>query len=91
MNPLIRIEEGFFQYNDGKPILRDINFTVEMESRIAIVGANGVGKTTLLNLLIDKLKITQGDYIRNQRVRVGLFTQHHIDQLNLMLSALEQL
>lgn len=90
-NPLIRIEQGVFQYNDGTPILMDINFNVEMESRQAIVGANGVGKTTLLNLLIEKLRITHGDYYRNQRTRVGLFTQHHIDQLNLMLTPLDQL
>ena len=51
--PMLRIEEGFFEYQLGKPILKGLNFAVEMESRVAIVGANGVGKSTLLNLLTE--------------------------------------
>jgi ATP-binding cassette subfamily F protein 3 len=62
-----------------------------MESRLAIVGANGVGKSTLLNLLVEHLRITEGNYYKNPRLRVSIFTQHHIDQLNLMLSPIEQL
>ena len=52
--PLLRIEDGYFSYDrdaQEKYILRNINFAVDMESRIAIVGANGVGKSTLLKLL----------------------------------------
>lgn len=89
--PLLKIEEGYFEYNNQTPILRGLNFFVEMESRIAIVGANGVGKSTLLNLLVEQLKLTEGNYYRNQRLRVSMFTQHHVEQLNLMLSPLEQL
>lgn len=51
--PLLKIEEGYFEYNNQTPILKAINFFVEMESRMAIVGANGVGKSTLLNLLVE--------------------------------------
>lgn len=68
-----------------------MNFTVEMNSRQVILGANGAGKTTFLNLLVGKLSITEGVYYKNQRVRFGLFTQHHIDQLNLMQTPLEQM
>lgn len=89
--PLLKIEEGYFEYNNQTPILKAINFFVEMESRMAIVGANGVGKSTLLNLLVEQLKLTEGNYYRNQRLRVSIFTQHHVEQLNLMLSPLEQL
>lgn len=87
--PLLKIEEGHFEYSSGAPILKGINFSVEMESRLAIVGANGVGKSTLLNLLVDNLKITEGNYYKNPRLRVSMFTQHHMEQLNLMLSPIE--
>ena len=60
-----------------------------MESRMAIVGANGVGKSTLLSLLVENLHLTEGNYYKNPRLRVSLFTQHHIDLLNLMLSPIE--
>ena len=61
-----------------------------MESRIAIVGANGVGKSTLLKLLVGTLGISSGNQYRNGRLSLSMFTQHHIDQLKLNLSPLEQ-
>lgn len=54
-----------------------------MESRIAIVGANGVGKSTLLKLLVGRLELTTGNSYRNGRLNLSMFTQHHIDQLKL--------
>ncbi|CAD8202132.1 unnamed protein product [Paramecium pentaurelia] len=89
--PMLRIEEGYFEYQLDKPILKGLNFAVEMESRVAIVGANGVGKSTLLNLLTEQRRLTAGNYFRNQRLRISMFTQHHIEQLDLMKSPLEQL
>lgn len=72
--PLLKIEEGYFGYSEETPILKGINFYVEMESRMAIVGANGVGKSTFLNLLVESLKLKVGNYYRNQRLRVSIFT-----------------
>jgi ATP-binding cassette subfamily F protein 3 len=59
-----------------------------MDSRISIVGSNGAGKSTLLKLLVGKLSLTEGSQYRNTRLRVSMFTQHHIDQLDLDLSPL---
>lgn len=61
-----------------------------MESRIAIVGANGVGKSTLLKLMVGSLNLTSGNSYRNARLGLSMFTQHHVDQLKLPLSPLEQ-
>jgi len=61
-----------------------------MESRIAIVGANGVGKSTLLKLMVGSLDLTSGNSYRNSRLGLSMFTQHHTDQLKLPLSPLEQ-
>lgn len=92
--PLLRIEDGYFTYNPQEEnpnyILRNINFAVDMESRIAIVGANGVGKSTLLKLLVGTLGLTSGNQYRNGRLSLSMFTQHHVDQLKLHLSPLEQ-
>ena len=51
--PLLKIEDGSFGYDKAKPILKGINFAVDCESRISVVGANGVGKSTLLKLLVE--------------------------------------
>lgn len=88
--PLLRIEDGYFSYDTDKHILRNVNFAVDMESRIAIVGANGVGKSTLLKLLVGSLDLSSGNSYKNGRLSLSMFTQHHIDQLKLPLSPLEQ-
>jgi ATPase subunit of ABC transporter with duplicated ATPase domains len=48
---LLKIEDGGFGYNTEKILLKNINFGVDMDSRVALVGANGAGKTTFLKLL----------------------------------------
>lgn len=88
--PLLKVEDGLFGYNQNKLLLRNLNFGIDMESRIAIVGANGVGKSTFLKLLMGELALLEGSQFRHNRLRVSLFTQHHIDQLDLMFSPLEQ-
>lgn len=90
--PLLKIEEGNFGYNAQNEILKNINFAIDCESRIAIVGANGVGKSTLLKLLMgNSLELNTGNQYRNGRLRVSMFTQHHIDTLDLVMSPLEQM
>lgn len=88
--PLLKIEEGAFGYSSEKILMKDVDFGIDMESRVAIVGANGVGKTTFLKLLLNELSLMSGNLTRHQRLRTSLFTQHHQDQLDLMLSPVEQ-
>jgi len=89
--PLLKIEDGSFGYEADKPLIKGIEFGIDMDSRIAIVGSNGCGKTTLLNLLLGELELTDGQQSRNAKLRISMFTQHFIDQLDLKLSPLEQL
>lgn len=89
--PLLKIDDGSFGYNQFKVLLKGLNFGVDMESRIAIVGSNGVGKSTFLKLLSDELQLHEGFQYRNHKLRVSLFTQHHMDTLNMMFSPLEQM
>lgn len=87
--PLLKLEEGHFGYSKDKILLKNMNLGVDMGSRVAIVGSNGVGKSTLLKLLLGELQLLEGNQYRHSRLRVSMFTQHHIDQLDLTLSPVE--
>ena len=54
-----------------------------------MIGANGVGKSTLVKLIMGKLEPSKGDCLRNRQAKIALFTQYHMDQLNLEQSAVE--
>jgi len=88
--PLLKIEDGKFGYTSDKILLKDIQFGIDMTSRIAIVGANGSGKSTLLKLLNGEIQLMEGRQYRNPRMRTTIFTQHFMDQLDLSLSPVEQ-
>jgi ATP-binding cassette subfamily F protein 1 len=82
-----------FSY-DGKVIFKDMNFAVSCESRIAIVGPNGVGKSTLLRLMIGDLNVdpeTGGEVRRNAHVRIGYYSQHFASTLPEDITPLQYL
>ncbi|KAK0406133.1 hypothetical protein QR680_018387 [Steinernema hermaphroditum] len=75
----------------GDILFKNVNFGVGMDSRIAIVGPNGVGKSTLLKLLYGKLKPQQGDVKVHRQIKVGWFDQHSNEALNGEQSPIEYL
>lgn len=79
--PLLQMSEVTFGYTPDKLILKGINIDVGLDSRIAIVGANGAGKSTLIKILTGELRPQAGHVNRNGRLRVGYFSQHHVDML----------
>lgn len=85
--PIIQMSEVTFGYTPGKPLLRDVDLDVQLDSRIGIVGPNGAGKTTILKLLVGKLEVTTGLVTAHPRLRIGFFAQHHVDALDLTVSA----
>ncbi len=88
--PILRLDNADLGYN-GTIIIEKINLSVEMTSRIALVGANGCGKTTLLKGLNGDIIPMSGLCFRHSKLRLSVFAQHHVDQLDLELSPLEQL
>ena len=70
--PVLRLDNADLGYN-GKVILEKINLSVDMSSRIALVGSNGCGKTTLLKGLVGELKPMRGLCYRHGKLRLGLF------------------
>ncbi|KAI1429750.1 P-loop containing nucleoside triphosphate hydrolase protein [Xylaria sp. FL1777] len=85
--PIVQMSGVTFGYTPDKILLKNVDLDVQLDSRIGIVGPNGAGKTTILKLLIGKLSATQGLISQNSRVRIGFFAQHHVDALDLTMSA----
>ena len=88
--PILRLDNADLGYNDTV-IIEKVNLSVDMTSRIALVGANGCGKTTLLKGLDGDIIPMSGLCFRHSKLRLSVFAQHHVDQLDLELSPLEQL
>merc|ERR1712106_147965 len=89
--PVITLDEVSFQYNPDRWIFKDVNLSTSMESRICLVGENGMGKTTALKILTGENPATKGDRISNRGLRIGYFTQHHVDSMDMRLCPVELL
>lgn len=84
--PILQMQGVTFGYNPERLLLKDVDLDIQMDSRIALVGANGCGKTTLLKLLTDQLSPVDGSISKHPRLRVGYFAQHHVDGMDLNLT-----
>ena len=78
--PLVTIEKGQVGY-DGKAILSQLHLRLDSDDRIALLGANGEGKSTLSKLIADRLPLMAGDMAKSSKLRVGFFAQHQLDEL----------
>lgn len=87
--PILQMTDCTFGYTPEKTILERIYLDMQMDSRIAVVGPNGAGKTTMLKLLTGKLEPQKGMVHRHGRLRFALFSQHHVDQLDVNVSSVE--
>lgn len=81
--PIITIEGADVGYTPGHPILRRIDQVIDMDDRIALMGANGNGKSTLTKLLSGALTAMEGTIKRHPKLRVGYFSQHQAEELDL--------
>ncbi|KAK5603831.1 ATP-binding cassette sub- F member 1 [Crenichthys baileyi] len=89
--PILGLHSVDFGYDRQKPLFKNVDFGIDMDSRICIVGPNGVGKSTLLLLLTGKLNPIKGEMRKNHRLKVGFFNQQYADQLNMEEAATEYL
>uniref|UniRef100_A0A3P8WV50 ATP-binding cassette, sub-family F (GCN20), member 1 n=1 Tax=Cynoglossus semilaevis TaxID=244447 RepID=A0A3P8WV50_CYNSE len=89
--PILGLHSVDFSYDNKKILFRNVDFGIDMDSRVCIVGPNGVGKSTLLLLITGKLHPTKGEMRKNHRLKVGFFNQQYADQLNMDEAATEYL
>jgi len=71
--------------------MTQVNVMVDMETRIALVGPNGAGKSTLVKTLMGNIPELDGYRFIHNKLRVGVFTQHHTEMLDNKMSAVEQM
>ncbi|THH31095.1 hypothetical protein EUX98_g3092 [Antrodiella citrinella] len=91
--PIMAFDDVAFAY-DGKPehyLYQGLSFGIDMDSRIAIVGQNGTGKSTLLNLITGALYPSQGTVSRHVNLKLAKYSQHSADQLPYNKSPIEHL
>jgi len=87
--PIIGFNDVCFNYPGGPTLFKNLNFGLDLTSRFAIVGPNGIGKSTLLGLISGHLEPSTGHISRNPKVRLATFSQHHVDGLDLASTPLQ--
>uniref|UniRef100_R7WAP4 ABC transporter domain-containing protein n=1 Tax=Aegilops tauschii TaxID=37682 RepID=R7WAP4_AEGTA len=86
--PIISFSDASFGYPGGPILFKNLNFGIDLDSRIAMVGSNGIGKSTILKLISGDLQPTSGTVFRSPKVRMAVFSQHHVDGLDLTVNPL---
>lgn len=81
-SPIIQVDDASFGYHPDKILFKNLNFSIDMKSRVALIGPNGVGKSTLLKLILGELEPTRGNIHRNRKLVTGYFSQHFVDKLD---------
>ena len=87
-SPLIAMEKVAVGYTPAKPVLKGLDLRLDMDDRIALLGANGNGKSTLVRLLAGRLKAMDGKQIRSPKLKVGYFAQDQADELDMTATPL---
>ncbi|PZP85935.1 MAG: glycosyl transferase family 1 [Azospirillum brasilense] len=85
-SPLITLDYVDAGYEANKPILRKLNLRIDMDDRIALLGANGNGKSTLVKLLAGHLSPQLGEIHKSGKLKVGYFAQFQTDELDVSLT-----
>jgi ATP-binding cassette subfamily F protein 2 len=89
--PVLSLDDVTFSYsgNAKDNLYEHLDFGVDMDSRTALVGPNGVGKSTLLKIFTGALSPTSGTVSRHTHLKLGVYSQHSSDQLDLTKCALD--
>ena len=88
--PIITTQDAAVGY-DGRAVLSHLDLRIDQDDRIALLGRNGEGKTTLAKLLSDRLPVMAGRIVRSGKLRIGFFAQHQVDELYVDETPLDHL
>jgi ATP-binding cassette subfamily F protein 3 len=89
--PMIKLDGAAVGYEAGKPILRRLNLRIDPDERMALLGRNGNGKTTLARLLSRHLAPMEGEMVASGKMRVGYFAQHQVEELDVEETPLQHM
>ena len=89
--PIIAVDGVSVGYDPAKPVLNNVTLRIDNDDRIALLGSNGNGKSTLVKLIAGKLPPFSGKVVRADKLSVGYFAQHQTDELDLDGSAYDHL
>ncbi len=81
--PIVTMEDASAGYDPATPVLRNLNLRLDMDDRIALLGANGNGKSTFSRLLAGRLKPLSGRLTKSSKLSVGYFAQDQAEELDL--------
>lgn len=89
--PVLAFDDMSFSYSgkDEDNLYEHLDIGIDMDLRVALVGPNGIGKSTLLNLFQGKLTPQKGRVIKHTHIKLGVYSQHLADQLDLTKTPLE--
>jgi ATP-binding cassette, subfamily F, member 3 len=88
--PILRLEGAAAGYGRA-PVLRDLDLRIDQDDRIALLGQNGEGKSTLAKLISGRLQPMAGRVVAAPKLRIGYFAQHQVDELDLAATPLAHL
>ncbi|MDB6182471.1 ABC-F family ATP-binding cassette domain-containing protein [Paracoccus fistulariae] len=91
LSPPIIAMEGVAVGYDDRAVLRRLSLRIDQDDRIALLGRNGQGKSTLSKLLAERLPAMEGSITRSSKLRVGYFAQHQVDELSLNETPLDHI
>uniref|UniRef100_A0A8C5M8C1 ATP-binding cassette sub-family F member 3 n=1 Tax=Leptobrachium leishanense TaxID=445787 RepID=A0A8C5M8C1_9ANUR len=89
--PILQLDEVDFWYSSDQSIFKKLSVSADLDSRVCMVGENGAGKSTMLKLLMGELSPVQGIRHAHRNLKIGYFSQHHVDQLDMNITAVELL
>ncbi len=85
--PILRLSDVSVGYEPGRPVLTGLDLRIDDDDRIALLGANGNGKSTFAKLVAGRLEAESGEVVRAPKLEVGLFAQHQLEALDPARSA----
>ena len=88
--PILTLDSVTAGYGE-RPVLSRLDLRIDMDDRIALLGANGNGKSTLVRLIAGRLKPMAGTLRRSPKLRIGYFAQHQAEELNLAATPLQHM
>ena len=80
--PIVTLERVSFGYTPGKTLLEDAELTIDLQSRVGLLGRNGCGKSTLIKLIVGAIQPNKGKVSINGRAKIEYLAQHQLDQLD---------